>query len=157
MLFYLQILILCSSLQPCLKLLLDPYTVVGMSALLPLMESMEVLMKTAQGRNIYVVDFVSALTTCMGDLSEMYEVESTTYTTSEFWSLNQILQFKHESIQMQWCTDMENPDSLPTLAFVCHKRQIFARQNEKKLDLATWGNVVAEVKADVHRKFCLFL
>jgi len=84
-------------------------------------------MKVAQGWDIYVVDFVSTLTTCMGNLNEMYEVESIAYTTLEFWSLNQILQFRHESIHMQWCTDMENLGSLPTLVFVCDKCSIFAR------------------------------
>ena len=142
-------------LQPCLKLLLDPYTLVGMVSLLPLMETMEVLMKVAQGRDIYICDFVSALQSCISDLNEMYEVQSTAYTTSEFWSLNQLLEFVHESIHLKWWEDEENRDQPSRLAFLCDKKHIFARHDGELIDVVKWMEIVMKVKQDVRGKLSI--
>jgi hypothetical protein len=44
--------------------LLDPYLGLGMTYLLPLLECINSLVKFAQSQNVFICDFVGALTTC---------------------------------------------------------------------------------------------
>lgn len=41
--------------------MLDPYTLLGMTALMPLLETIDMLVTFAQKRDVYVCDFVAAL------------------------------------------------------------------------------------------------
>lgn len=72
------------NLQACLQLLLDHFTVVGMCALLPLLESIDTLVNFAQKRDVYICDFVAAVKVCQADLYWMYADKGTAYVTDEF-------------------------------------------------------------------------
>jgi len=54
--------------QKCLALMLDPYTLLGMVALMPLLETVDLLVMFAQKWNVYVCDFVAALKIAEGQL-----------------------------------------------------------------------------------------
>jgi len=55
-------LILC--VQSCLQLLLDPFTMLGMCVLLPLLKPIDTLVNFAQKRNVYICDFVAIVKVC---------------------------------------------------------------------------------------------
>jgi len=74
----------CVVLQPCLVLLLDPFTMLGMCALLPLLEAIDTLVNYAQKRDVYICDFVAAFKVCQRDLYHMYEDKATCFSSDEF-------------------------------------------------------------------------
>jgi hypothetical protein len=76
----------------------------------------------------------------------MYEVQSIAYTTSEFWSLNQLLEFVHESIHLKWWEAEENRDQPSRLAFLCDKKHIFARHDGELIDVVKCMHIVMKVK-----------
>jgi len=47
--------------KKCLDLILDPYTLLGMTALMPLLETIDLLVTFAQKQDVYVCNFVAAL------------------------------------------------------------------------------------------------
>jgi hypothetical protein len=50
--------------QKVLDAMVDPYVVLGMTCIVPLLECINVLIKFAQQRNVYICDFVGGLITC---------------------------------------------------------------------------------------------
>ena len=50
--------------QANLKLLLDPYVLLGMLALLPMLEAVDTLIQWAQKQDAFICDFVGALGVC---------------------------------------------------------------------------------------------
>ena len=65
------------------------------------------------------------LQSCISDLNKMYEVHSTAYTPSKFWSLHQLLVFVHKSIHLKWWEDEENNDQpFSTSFFMWQKTHI---------------------------------
>jgi hypothetical protein len=47
-----------------LDALADPYIALGMTSILPLLECINLLIKFAQTQNVFICDFVAALTAC---------------------------------------------------------------------------------------------
>jgi hypothetical protein len=47
-----------------LDCLVDPYVVLGMTCIIPLLECINVLIKFAQQRDVYICDFIGALVAC---------------------------------------------------------------------------------------------
>lgn len=70
--------------QTCLQLLLDPYTLLGMFALLPLLEAIETLVVFAQKLDVYIYNFVVAVKVRRASLYRMYEDNGTTFSTDKF-------------------------------------------------------------------------
>ncbi len=55
-----------------LDLLCDLHMLLGLSSLLPLLEAMHALIKFAQGKDIFICDFVVVIKICQIDLYMMY-------------------------------------------------------------------------------------
>jgi len=120
------------SVQPCLALLLNPYTLLGMTALLPLLEAIDTLVLFAQKRDVYVCDFVAAVKVCQASLYRMYEDRGTSFSTDEFWSFNNLLDCSHEQIHIKWMCDLN--DNSAVLTFICHGEQIHAEHKGAPVD-----------------------
>ena len=52
--------------------MLDPYTILSMVAMLPLLEEIDVLVNFAQMRNVFISDFVGGLQTYQECLFNLY-------------------------------------------------------------------------------------
>jgi hypothetical protein len=61
--------------------LLDPYLALGMTALMPLLDCVNSLVKFAQSRHVYICDFIGALTSCQGQLYVMYKDSEKAFKT----------------------------------------------------------------------------
>lgn len=131
-------------------LLLDPYTMLGMCALLPLLEAIDTLVNFAQKRDVYICDFVAAVKVCQGSLYRMYEDKATSYSSDEFWSFNNLLDCSHEQIHIKWITDLN--DNSAILSFLCHGEQIHAEHKGGPVDREMWATLIAKVKGECTSK-----
>jgi hypothetical protein len=146
--------VVCGYVQPCLVLLLDPYTLLGMCALLPLLEAIDTLVMFAQKRDVYVCDFIAAVKVCQASLYRMYEDRGTSFSTDEFWNFNNLLDCSHEQIQIKWMCDLN--DNTAVLTFICHGEQIHAEHKGLPVDRDVWANLLSQVKEECTGK-CLNL
>ena len=113
-------------------LLLDPYTLLGMCALLPLLEAVDTLVNFAQKKDVYICDFVAAVKVCQSSLYRMYEDEMTAFNSDEFWSFINLLDCSHERIHIKWTTEVN--DNSAVLSFVCHGEHIQVEYKGKPID-----------------------
>jgi hypothetical protein len=127
-------------------LLLDPYPLLGMCALLPLLDAIDCLVNFAQKQDVYIVDFVAAVKVCQASLHTMYEDRGTSFSTDEFWSFNNLLDCSHEQIHIKWITDLNDDSAI--LSFVCHGEQIHAEHKGAPVDRVIWATLVAKVKSE---------
>lgn len=138
--------VVAAGLQACLVLLLDPWTLLGMSCLLPLLEAVDSLVQFAQKTDVYICDFVAAVKVCQASLHRMYEDRTTAFNCDEFWSFTNLSELSHEQIHLKWITDL-NDDST-VLSFVCHGESIHAERKGGPVDRAMWAGMIAAVKKE---------
>jgi hypothetical protein len=77
-------------LQAILAFLKDPTILLGMLAILPLLETIVALMKWAQQKNVLFRDFVDGLHKYRGKLFELYHDDQTTFAKSDFFCLQEV-------------------------------------------------------------------
>lgn len=150
---YLIMLTTCS-MQACLQLLLDPFTMLGMCALLLLLEATDRFIVFAPKQDVYICDFVVAINVCQATLYRIYEGKTNSYCFDEIWSFNNLLECSHEQIHIKWITDLN--DNSAILVFICHGEQIHAKHKEGLVDRVVWANLLAMVKVECTNKW-LFL
>lgn len=71
--------------------MLDPYLLMGMVALLPLLDAIDTLVCWAQKSDIFICDFIGALEKCKLQLFTAYRNEDTKCKRDLFDSLNQLV------------------------------------------------------------------
>jgi hypothetical protein len=81
--------------------MVDPYTLLSMLAILPLLEEIDALVNYAQMRDVFVCDFVGGLLKCQEQSFILYKDVGTAYKRDRFYAFNQILDFNHEQILMR--------------------------------------------------------
>jgi len=79
--------------------MLNPYALFGMTTLMLLLETMDLLVIFAQKRDVYLYKFVVALKIAEGQLFILYK--RTAYATNEFWAFKNILECSHSQIHMK--------------------------------------------------------
>ena len=140
--------------QACLVMLLDPYVMLGMSCLLPLLEAIDQLVQFAQKTDVYICDFVAAVKVCQASLHRMYEDRATAFNCDEFWSFTNLAELSHEQIHLKWITDL-NDDST-VLAFVCHGESIHAERKGGPVNREMWSQLLSTVKSECTGSLCNF-
>jgi hypothetical protein len=93
---------LCYWLQAVLGRMLDPYVLLGMMALLPLLESIDTLICWAQRSDVFICNFVGALDKCHIQLFTYYKNQDTRFRREEFHAFNQLIDYNHETILLKW-------------------------------------------------------
>ena len=63
--------------QTVLDHIRDPYELLGMLALLPLLEVLDALICFAQARNVFICDFIAALESYRSHIFTMYQNQNT--------------------------------------------------------------------------------
>jgi hypothetical protein len=71
--------------------MLDPYLLMEMMALLPLLEAIDTIVYWAQKSDIFICDFIAALEKYKLQLFTAYKNEDTKYKRDLFDSLNQLV------------------------------------------------------------------
>ena len=94
----------------------DPYGLLGMLTMLPLLEAVNALICFAQACNVFIYDFIAALERCHGHLFILYQSEDTRFRRNDFYTFNMLLALNHKSIPMKWDTNLNLSNKV--LAFV---------------------------------------
>lgn len=143
------VLTLCSCvfhvMQACLALLLDPYTALGISAVIPLLETIDVLCVFAQQSNVFVCDMVAALKLCEGQLYSLFVDTGNGFSQDEFWSFRGLQDSSHESIHLKWVCDL-NSSAEAQLAFSVAGTQHWAVHDGEPVSRFVFAQLVARVK-----------
>jgi hypothetical protein len=126
--------------------LLDPYLALGMTCLLPLLECINSLVKFAQRRNVYICDFVAALTMCQGQLFEMYRDDTKAFGTHQFVAFKQMVECRYEQIHVKWDVDMNVSEVV--LTFTIGGKLLLAKHDDEVVTKEAWTTLVAEVKSE---------
>ena len=82
--------------------LCDIQILLGLSGLLPLLKCVHSLMQFAQGRDVFVCDYVSAIQMCIAEVFSFYLDDSTAFTDDVFWDFKGLVAVKHDAIPMGW-------------------------------------------------------
>lgn len=138
-----------------LQKMLDPYYVVGMICLLPLLEVVDVLIQFSQQRDVYVCDFVGALQKCLGKLFEMYKGHGSAYCGPEFVHLANLLELHYDQIFLSW-SSMDLND-VQHLQFVLNGEELTARHEGAIITRETWMTLAEDVKKECAGKCLLKL
>lgn len=77
-------------LQAVLDLLCDPTCLLGMAALLPLIECIDTLITFSQKRDVFICNFIGAVKVCEGQLYTMYNCHSQAFLTDEFFCVQEL-------------------------------------------------------------------
>ncbi len=78
--------------------LCDFQVLLGLSCILPLLESIHALVKFAQMKDVYVCDLVAAIKVCQGDIYMMYCDQTSKFALDNFWAFKSLLEFRHGNI-----------------------------------------------------------
>jgi hypothetical protein len=116
-----------------------------MTALMPLLDYINTLVKFAQARNVFICDFVAALALYRGQIFEMYRNDSTSFTLHHFLDFKQLVGWRHEQIHLKWDLDMN--DCQEMLAFTVGDKIIPAKHDGKPVIKETRASLVSEVKS----------
>jgi hypothetical protein len=83
-----------------LNLLCDIEVFYGLSYLLPMLESMNNLIKLAQAWNVFVVDYVKAIRMCQANLFMDYVEPNITFKYDESHFFKSLVDWSHELLHM---------------------------------------------------------
>jgi hypothetical protein len=89
-------------LQVVLDLLCDPTCLLGMAALLPLIEALDTLITFSHKRDVFICDFIGAVKVCEGQLYTMYNCHSQAFMTDEFFVFKSLAKGTHDHIHTRW-------------------------------------------------------
>ncbi len=89
--------VIASQLGPPHKLAL----LLGLTAMLPLMEGIGSLLKFAQKWEVFICDFIVAMKVCQGQHYRLYSDNNTTFTDDEFCSFNALMVCNHQQIHLR--------------------------------------------------------
>jgi len=96
-------------------LLCDIGTLLGLPCIMPLLESVNNLMKFAQSDDTFVSDSVAAVKICQGELFMMYSDPDSAWQQQHFEMFHDILHDQSYSISQEWMTDLNT--GVETLSF----------------------------------------
>lgn len=137
-----------------LEYLTDIQILLGLSGLLPLLKCVHNLMQFAQGRDVFVCDYVSAIQMCIAEVSSFYLDDQTAFTQDVFWDFKGLMLVKHDAIPMTWIQSAFdlNEDAAEVLYFTPTSHSIPATYTEVGKDLVqpvtreVYANIVHDVK-----------
>lgn len=115
-----------------------------MVAMLPLLDIVDVLMKWAQQRNVFICDFVAALYKCQGKLYELYIDQESTFAQFDFYAFEQLLECNHEQIILAFQRDMNKPNC--ELAFLVGKDKTFVEIDGERIIHSSFVDLGEQIK-----------
>jgi len=117
-----------------------------MVELLLLLDALDNLVNFAQKCDVFICDFIAAVKICHASLHSMYQDSTTAFSTDEFWSFQNLVDFSHEQIHLKWATGLNGGCAI--LGFVCHVEVIHAKHNKALIDRTVWADLLDRVKQE---------
>jgi hypothetical protein len=97
-----------SSAKKNLSLLCDVSTLLALPYILPLLESINSLIKFAQVGNIFVSDMIAAVKICQAEIYMMYCDSGTSFQPIHFQLFSDVVADHSHTISQEWVTDLNN-------------------------------------------------
>jgi hypothetical protein len=110
--------------QTNLGLLSTVHMLFGLACILPLMESMQSLLKFAQRGDLFISNFIAIVKVCQGQLYNLYYDAVLSFQGNDFWSFHGLLQGDHQEIHTKWVIDY-NTKCTKHFAFVINGEKIW--------------------------------
>lgn len=95
----------CRGMQVVLLILLDPYILLDLYVIQPLLPSMAFVFLHSKTTSLIAI-FVAALKVCEGQLYTLYIERGTSFAKDDFWAFSGLLDCSHESIYMKWVCNL---------------------------------------------------
>jgi hypothetical protein len=89
-----------------LSSLCDVHTLLAFPYVIPLLESVDSLVKFAQSPNAFVSDYVAAVKICQAEIYEMYVDTTTSFQPTHFQQFHDIVTDFSHCITQKWVTDL---------------------------------------------------
>ena len=124
------------------------YTLLGMLALLPLLEFIDALISFAQRRDVLVCDFIATLERCKLQLFTYYKNSDIEFNRDDFHAFNQLMSGSHKSILLKWDTNLNFP--CEQLVYVFGTEQVFAIHDGNPITKEVWAALVEDIKANIN-------
>jgi hypothetical protein len=134
-----------------LELLLDPYILLGLTAIQPLLEAINALCVFAQQSDVFICDFVGALKVCEGQLYTMYVDRGTCFSKDDFWAFTSLLDCSHETIHLKWVADLNHSEEAQ-LAFVVGGEQHWAAHEWLPVSRTEFAQIITHLKTELRGK-----
>jgi hypothetical protein len=101
--------------------------ILGLPYIFPLLECVYTLIKIAQGRNVFVCDFMESVKKVQQKLYESYCDLYTRFHDLAFDDFNAIETFTNDALPMNWFSDLNGPKDARyfTFSFVRHKYPLY--------------------------------
>jgi len=126
--------------------MLDPYALLGMTTLMLLLETIDLLVTFTQKRDVYVCNFIVALKIAERKLFTLFVDKSAAYSEDEFWAFKNILDCSHNQIHMKWISDLN--DESAQIVFVVNSEKNQAVHVEVPVDRKVLSSLVAAIKTE---------
>ena len=81
--------------------ILNLYAILGMLALILLLDNIDTLVQFAQSQDIFVCNYIAALKICEGQFYAHYIDSTTIFEFEEFWAFKDIQNFIHDAIHLK--------------------------------------------------------
>ena len=140
--------------QAVLDRMRDPYGLLGMLALLLLLEALDALICFAQAQNVFICDFIAALERCRGHIFTMCRNQGTRFRRDDFHAFNMLLALNHESIPMKWDANLNLPHEV--LAFVFGDHQLPTLHKGREVTRKSLENIVDDIKSQCSSMYAEF-
>lgn len=133
----------------------DPNILLGLYAMLPLLKTIEKLMKFAQMQDVFICDFVGALHKCQGMLFEFYIDDEIAFKHSDFYAFNDLLICNHEQIFLSFQTDINWPEQ--ELDFFVGTDVIMAKHEGQRVTRSNFATMVDQIREEYKGTMMAFL
>ena len=133
-----------------LDLLSDVGTLFILPCLLPLLESMNSLMKFAQARDVFIYDYVADMGICQAELYMMYCDTDTSFQQQHFPIFVDVVNNHLYTITQEWVTDLNTDNE--SLAFRINNHTYVAHTfcpltgKKEQVAQATFDNILSSIK-----------
>jgi hypothetical protein len=121
-------------------------------------------MQFAQGRDLFVCDYVVAIQMCIVEITAFYVDDSTAFTQDLFWDFKALSSVRHDAIPMAWvpkALDL-NSEGLDYLHFILSTHSIQAAHQDSStrasfpVTQVLYASIIEEVKLLCKATFCLY-
>jgi hypothetical protein len=133
-----------------LALLCSFETLLSLPVMILLLGSVNALIKFAQGRHVYICDFVSAVKVCQGELYTRFVDPETAFSESCFGEMHRIIGDRTTAVEFGWFPDLETHGTYLSMhvlgeKFNCHQ---MVGGRTVPVDQEVFEDIVQKVKSN---------
>jgi hypothetical protein len=135
-----------------LDLLCDLQTFLSIPCILPMLRSLNVMVTYAQGRDVYINDYVNTVKLCILELQARYVEPRTWNNKREFPQLFEYTQNATYVMELEWFQDLQLNENFLNFRIAGHHYPLHTKDSDENrvpnVSMAAYELTLAEVKAN---------